>query len=82
MAADPTYPLYPIASILCAALLVAVLTTSFIRRSFNIGVFILSACLAVLNLLQGINSIVWADTNEVKAVVYCDISARCDMFLE
>jgi len=51
------------------------LTTSFMRQSWNLGVLNICATVGLLNLIQSINAIMWADSSEVKAVVYCDIGA-------
>ncbi|KZV65946.1 hypothetical protein PENSPDRAFT_689378 [Peniophora sp. CONT] len=73
-AADPTYPLYPIACILAAAMLLLVLLTSFIRQSWNLGVASLCFWLFFANLTSGgINAIIWADNADIKLYVYCDI---------
>ena len=72
-AVDPTYPLYPIASILAAVMLLLVLLTSFIRQSWNLGVAFLCFWLFVENLTGGINHIIWSDNADVKLYVYCDI---------
>ena len=72
---DPTYPLYPILSIICSACLLLVLSTSVIRLKWNLGVSMLCAGLFVETLLVGVNTIVWADSAEVKATWYCDICA-------
>jgi hypothetical protein len=73
MAADPTYPLYPIFSIICSALMLLVLTTSFIRQSWNMGVSLLCFWLFWELLLVGIDSVIWADNTDIKLYVYCDI---------
>ncbi|VDB87070.1 unnamed protein product [Peniophora sp. CBMAI 1063] len=72
-AVDPTYPLFPIASIIAAALLLVVLMTGLIRKSWNLGVFFLSFWLFLMNLANAINTIVWADNADLKLYVYCDI---------
>jgi hypothetical protein len=74
---DPSYPLYPIASLLCSALLLLVLATHFVRQSWNLGLSLLCIYLFLENLVDGINSIIWADNADVKAYVYCDIG-QCD----
>ena len=73
MAADPTYPLYPVACILAATLLFLVLLTSFVRQSWNFGIASLCFWLFCENLLGGVNAIIWADNFDVKHYVYCDI---------
>ncbi|VDC04657.1 unnamed protein product [Peniophora sp. CBMAI 1063] len=72
-AVDPTYPLYPLASILAAAMIVLVFLTSLIRQSWNLGVALLCFWLFFENLTNGINTIIWADNADVKFYVYCDI---------
>ncbi len=73
MAVDPSYPLFPIASTLCSALLFLVLGTSFMHQSWNLGVAALCFWLFLENLTGGVNAILWVDNAEVKAKVYCDI---------
>lgn len=72
-AADPTYPLYPAASLLSAALLLLVLLTGFIRQSWNLGVACLCFWLFFENLTGAINAIIWADNSDVKLYVYCNV---------
>ena len=72
-AVDPTYPLYPVASILSAVMLLLVLLTSFVRHSWNLGVAFLCFWLFWGNLTYGINGILWSDNGDVKAFAYCDI---------
>lgn len=72
-AADPTYPLYPFACILAAAMLLLVLLTNFIRKNWNLGVAFLCFWLFVENLTSGIDALIWADNADVKLYVYCDI---------
>ena len=72
-AVDPSYPLYPIASILAATGVLLVLLTSFIRQNWNLGVAFLCFWLFWGNLTSGINGILWADNSDIKAFVYCDI---------
>ena len=72
-AADPTYPLYPAASILAAVLLLLVLLTGFVRQSWNLGVAFLCFWLFFENLTGAINAIIWSDNSDVKLYVYCDI---------
>ncbi|KZV65945.1 STE3-domain-containing protein [Peniophora sp. CONT] len=72
-AVDPSYPLYPIACILSAAMLLLVLLTSFIRQSWNLGVAFLCFWLFFENSSSGINAIVWSDNADIRLYVYCDI---------
>ena len=78
-AADPTYPLYPIASLLAAAMLALVLLTSFIRRSWNLGVAFLCFWLFWENLAFGVDAIIWSDNADVKLYVYCDIGKLIEL---
>lgn len=73
MAADPTYPLYPIVCGLSVGMLLLVLLRCFIRQNWNFGVAVLSFWLALENLTSGINAILWADNADIKLHVYCDI---------
>ncbi|KZV59129.1 STE3-domain-containing protein [Peniophora sp. CONT] len=72
-AADPTYPLYPIACFLSSAMLLLVLLTSFIRQNWNLGVAFLCFWLFFENLTEGVNAIIWSDNADIKSYVYCDI---------
>ncbi|KZV71051.1 hypothetical protein PENSPDRAFT_752047 [Peniophora sp. CONT] len=72
-AADPTYPLLPIATLLSAVMLVLVLLTSFIRQRWNLGVTFLCFWLIVESVTGGANYIIWSDNADVKLWVYCDI---------
>ncbi|KZV72479.1 fungal pheromone STE3G-protein-coupled receptor [Peniophora sp. CONT] len=77
---DPTYPLYAVASFLSAIMLLLVLTTSFVRQSFNLGVAFLCFWIFLENLVNGIDSIIWSDNTDMKLGVYCDIVSRLQMF--
>ncbi|VDB92187.1 unnamed protein product [Peniophora sp. CBMAI 1063] len=72
-AVDPTYPLYPIACLLASAMLLLVLLTSFIRKSWNLGVAFLCFWLFFELLTAGIDAIIWSDNAVIKLYVYCDI---------
>jgi hypothetical protein len=74
MAADPSYPLLPTFCIICAALMLLVLTTSFIRQSWNLGVTFLCFWLFWELLTAGINAVIWSNNADIKLYVYCDIS--------
>ncbi|KZV68525.1 STE3-domain-containing protein [Peniophora sp. CONT] len=78
-AADPTYPLYPIACILAACMLLLVLFTSFIRQNWNLGVAFLCFWLFLENLTAAVNAIIWSDNADIKYYVYCDIVTHLDM---
>ena len=72
-AADPTYPLFPVACILSAVMLFLVLLTVFIRQNWNLGVIFLSFWLCIQCGYYGINAIVWSDNYNIKLYAYCDI---------
>ncbi|VDB87361.1 unnamed protein product [Peniophora sp. CBMAI 1063] len=78
-AVDPSYPLYPIASLVSAALLLLVLLTSFIRQSWNLGVAFLCFWLFLQNLTSGISAILWSNNADVKHYIYCDIVSHLDV---
>ena len=73
VAVDPTYPLFPIMSMLAATLLLLVLLSSFVRQSWNLGVAFLCFWLFWETLTAAINHIVWSDNFDIKFYVYCDI---------
>ena len=72
-AVDPTYPLYPIISLLSAGMALLVLLTSFIRQSWNLGLAFLCFWLFLENLTGAIDQIIWSDNADIKLYVYCDI---------
>ncbi|KZV66427.1 STE3-domain-containing protein [Peniophora sp. CONT] len=75
-AVDPTYPLFPVACVLSAAMVLLVLLTSFVRQSWNLGVAFLCFWLFFENLTLGINAVIWSDNADIKLYVYCDIVSR------
>lgn len=80
-AADPTYPLYPIACILSSALLLLVLAASSARQSWNLGVSFLCFWLFWENLTGGVSAVVWSDNYDIKLYVYCDIGEQEAIYL-
>ncbi|KZV68511.1 STE3-domain-containing protein [Peniophora sp. CONT] len=78
-AADPSYPLHPIACILAATMLILVLLTSFIRQNWNLCVTFLCFWLFLENLTGAANTIIWSDNADIKHFVYCDIVSHLDM---
>ncbi|VDC06413.1 unnamed protein product [Peniophora sp. CBMAI 1063] len=76
---DPTYPLYPIACLLASLMLLLVLLTNFIRHSWNLGIAFLCFWLCVENLTGFIDTVVWADNNDIKFYIYCDISTHIEV---
>ncbi|VDC07898.1 unnamed protein product [Peniophora sp. CBMAI 1063] len=78
-AVDPTYPLRPVACILAAVMLLLVLTTSFIRRNWNLGVTFLCFWLCLDNLANGVDAILWSNNADIKFYVLCDIVSRLSL---
>lgn len=75
-AADPTYPLYPTACILAAVMLLLVLTTSFARQNWNLGVAFLCFWLLLQDTTSAAEAIIWSDNADLKLFIYCDIGMR------
>ena len=73
MVADPTYPLFPVACLLATAMLILVLSTSFIRQNWNFGITLLCLGTLLQVLTSGINAILWSNNFDLKYYVYCDI---------
>ncbi|KZV71825.1 STE3-domain-containing protein [Peniophora sp. CONT] len=78
-AVDPSYPLYPVASILAAVMLLLVLLTSFIRQSWNLGVAFLCFWLFFENTTRAVTTVLWSDNTHVMLHVYCDIVSHLDL---
>ena len=72
-AADPSYPLFPIASFVAAVMLLFVMTLSLIRQRYNLGVAFLCFWLFWDNLFGAVNAIIWSDNGDIRLYVYCDI---------
>ncbi|VDB95537.1 unnamed protein product [Peniophora sp. CBMAI 1063] len=79
-AVDPTFPLFPVASILATICLGLVLASSLIRQSWNLGVTFLCFWLLLENLSHAINAIIWSDDADIKLHGYCDIVSRLQVF--
>ncbi|VDB86432.1 unnamed protein product [Peniophora sp. CBMAI 1063] len=73
---DPTYPLYPVATILVGSALLLVPLDMSVRRNWNLSIAFLCISLSIENLYFGVNAIIWADNATVKLDVYCDIATR------
>ncbi|KZV72023.1 hypothetical protein PENSPDRAFT_684048 [Peniophora sp. CONT] len=72
---DPTYPAFPVVSLLAASLLLVILLSSFVRQSWNLGVAFLCFWLFFENLTFAINAVIWSDNADVKLYIYCDIAS-------
>ncbi|VDB91254.1 unnamed protein product [Peniophora sp. CBMAI 1063] len=80
-AADPSYPLLPIALILAAVMLLLVLLLASIRQQWNFGVAILCFWLFLQNATAAANTIIWSDNVDIKLEVYCDIVSRLQVLM-
>ena len=72
-AADPSYPLLPTAYCVSAVLLLLVLLTSFVRRSWNLGVTFLCFWRFLEIVMQAVDTIAWSDNDTIKFHAYCDL---------
>ncbi|KAH9911222.1 pheromone A receptor-domain-containing protein [Fomitopsis serialis] len=74
MAADPTYPLYPVISFL--GFVLALIPVPWHLQSWNSGTcyYMIWTALGCLN--QFVNSVVWANTALNVAPIWCEISIR------
>ena len=81
MAVDPSYPLFPIASLLAATTLVLVLLSGFMRGNMNLGVASLCFWLSIESLTGAVNTIMWSDNDDIRLYVYCDIGMRVASWL-
>jgi hypothetical protein len=82
MAVDPTYPLYPILSIVAAFFMFLILSHSLIRQSWNLAVTFLCIGLFFDDLTHGINAVVWRDNADIKVPVYCDLGITPSLLAE
>ncbi|VDC07979.1 unnamed protein product [Peniophora sp. CBMAI 1063] len=78
-AVDPTFPLLSVADFLSAVMLLLVLLTSFVRRSWNLGVTFLCVWLFVNGLTAGSNLIIWSDNATIRLHAYCNIVSRLQL---
>ena len=72
---DPTYPLVPIASIFAAVLVLLTFITSGVRGAYNRGVVMFEGWVLVGLLITAVQTIVWRNTYDIIAPVFCDICA-------
>ncbi|KAG1720062.1 pheromone A receptor-domain-containing protein [Suillus paluster] len=68
------YPSLPVAAFLAAALILVPLPWHW--RARNVGTLAIIAWLFVVNMIYGINSIVWAGNVNNPAPLWCDISTK------
>ncbi|KZV66429.1 fungal pheromone STE3G-protein-coupled receptor [Peniophora sp. CONT] len=76
---DPSYPLYPLACIISAIMLLLILVTNTIRQNWNLGVIFLCVWIFFDNVTNAINAIAWSDNVDIKLYVYCDIVTRVQL---
>ncbi|KAI0316298.1 pheromone A receptor-domain-containing protein [Amylostereum chailletii] len=72
---DPTYPLFPIMSLISSSLMLLAIFTS-VRQTWNAGVLMLCMWLFLTNVIQGFEAVIWRDNADNKAPVWCDISSH------
>ena len=70
---DPTYPLVPFINFLSAVLVFISIIPRSVQHSWNAGLLMLAFWVFIVSLLRGINAIVWSNTSEDLAPVFCDI---------
>jgi hypothetical protein len=80
MAVGPFYPLFAIFCIICAALMLIVLTTCLVRQSWNLGFAFLCVWLFRKVLTEVISAVIWSDNADIKLYVYFDILVSCYLF--
>jgi pheromone a factor receptor len=66
----------PIASFICAALVLVPLPWHW--RAGTVPTLSIAFWLFIDNFINGVNTILWADSVETKALIWCDISASPD----
>ncbi|VDB86834.1 unnamed protein product [Peniophora sp. CBMAI 1063] len=81
-AGDPSYPAFPIASALGAAMLSLVLLTSLVRQNWNLGVAFLCVWLCLENVGNVVNTTAWSDNVDVKLFIWCDIVTRLNIAVD
>lgn len=69
---DPTYPLVPIANFI-ACILVLVSLSKSMFQSWNVGACSFAIWTAIMSFITAVDSIIWADTIQILAPVWCDI---------
>ncbi|KAI0033859.1 GPCR fungal pheromone mating factor [Vararia minispora EC-137] len=74
---EPMYPLFPVFTFVNAFLILLVLC---VRRSLNLGASMLCIWIALLDVIYGVNSILWADNKDLKAFMWCDIVTHLQVF--
>ncbi|VDB88611.1 unnamed protein product [Peniophora sp. CBMAI 1063] len=72
----PGYPVVPIFAFLSSTLLLLVLITSAVRRSWNFGLTVLCVCVFVENFCGAIETVVWKDNADIKLYAFCDFISR------
>ena len=70
---NSTYPLIPCINFLSAVLVLISIIPRSIQRPRNAGLLMLALWVFIASLLRGINAIVWSNTAQDIAPVFCDI---------
>ncbi|KAI0318549.1 pheromone A receptor-domain-containing protein [Amylostereum chailletii] len=76
---DPTYPLVPVVSLVSAFLVLLSLLSLSMRQSWNTGVWMLGVWLFLAGIINGVDTIVWADNVRDVAPVWCDIATHINV---
>ncbi|KAI0316931.1 pheromone A receptor-domain-containing protein [Amylostereum chailletii] len=76
---DPTYPLIPIVNFVSAALVLLTILPRCMQHSWNAGLLMLASWVFIISILRAVNAIVWSNSFEDLAPVFCDISTHLDV---
>ena len=71
---EPTFPLVPTANFVAFALILLSISKNMFQP-WNVGACSFAAWIAMISLKIAINSIIWSNSVENVAPVWCDISA-------
>lgn len=69
---DSTYPLVPIVNFLACTLVIASISKSMFQP-WNVGVCSLAIWVAILSFITAVDSVIWANSAENVAPIWCDI---------
>lgn len=68
------HPELPLISFLCFVMVLSVLPSHL--RAGSVAIIALIGWLSVMNLIRGINSILWSNNIDIKVPVWCDITTK------
>lgn len=69
---DSTYPLVPTANFLACTLVIASVSKSMFQL-WNVGVCSLAIWVAILSFITAVDSVIWSNSDENLAPIWCDI---------